>query len=112
MPVTLTAINELLEIEFKQFKEGMCKAFETLEQRVGTRQSSIGQKIDVLESGPKDIVQKVDKMKSQVVELETRSNKHDTAFRKVEQDYKYLEIETGKLNRIIDDLDNTQRINT
>lgn len=45
--VTLTAIRELLETEFKQFNEGMCKALETLEQRVDIKLSNIEQKIDV-----------------------------------------------------------------
>lgn len=64
-----------------------------------------------MKSGQKDFVRKVDKIKAQVVWLETRSNTHGTVFCKVEQDCKYLETETGKLSRIIEDLDNTQRRN-
>lgn len=73
--------------------------------------SSIAQKIDMLEHGQKDIVQNVDKIKTQVVQLESRLNKHDSTFRKVEQDCKYFEFEMGRLGKIIEDLDNNYRRN-
>lgn len=48
-------------------------------------------------------------IKSQIAQLDNRTVKLDTAFRMVEDDFKHLESESGRVHRMVEDLDNNLR---
>lgn len=96
-PVTLSPIRQIIiqdvekiESEVKQFKDNICKAFDSLEHRVDSRLSSIAQRIQALEFSPKESTQQVESVKAQVLQLDNRTVKLDTAFRMMEDDFKHL----------------------
>lgn len=71
--VTLQVIKHIfahevgkLEIGFKQFREDMCKAINSLEQRFDAKLSDVVWKIKALQSGQRISVQQVEKIKAQV----------------------------------------------
>lgn len=109
-PVTLSTIRAIIvqevgktEVEFRQFKEGACKALDALEQKVDSRFGNIVQKSETLDDDQREPYRGLRKLK--VTQL-SKSAKLDTTLCRVEENYKYLETKSEKLRRIIEDVDN------
>lgn len=112
-PVTLNAIAQIVVQEIgkiksgvKQFKDEICKAFDSLKHWVDSRLLDITQKIQMLEEGQKESVQQVNIIKNQIGQLDNKIVKLDTAFRMVEDDFKLIETGSDRLHWVVEDLDN------
>lgn len=90
-----------IEVEVKQFMEEACKTLEAVDQRFDSKSSAIVQKFASFEVGQKEFSQRTEKLKGQVVNLESKTTKLDETFRFLEEDFKQLEDDLSNLHRAI-----------
>lgn len=90
----------------REMRDDMQRAIADIQKKVDEKLSKVVQKIEGLEVGQKELSQKIAIVNAQVIQVDTKTHKLDTAARMLEEDLNQVQVDTRELYNIVEVEDN------